>query len=80
MKTIEITSVVHCFFSQKQRLPCLPSSMVALETLLGIDTTIDFEDFLNGNNGTLFWLLRFDVVMRAFFFLTRSLLPFTELQ
>ncbi|CAB3997511.1 proteasome maturation -like [Paramuricea clavata] len=33
--------------SQKQRLPCLPSSMVALETLLGFDTTIDFDDFLN---------------------------------
>ena len=33
--------------SQKRRLPCLPSSMVALETLLGFDTTIDFDDFLN---------------------------------
>ncbi|XP_028404837.1 proteasome maturation protein-like [Dendronephthya gigantea] len=33
--------------SQKKRLPSLPSSMVALETLLGFDTTIDFDDFLN---------------------------------
>ncbi|XP_046852890.1 proteasome maturation protein-like [Xenia sp. Carnegie-2017] len=33
--------------SQKRRLPCLPSSMVALETLVGMDTTIGFDDFLN---------------------------------
>jgi proteasome maturation protein len=32
--------------SQVQRLPGLPSSNVGLETLLGLDETIDFEDVL----------------------------------
>ncbi|CAH3127119.1 unnamed protein product [Porites lobata] len=33
--------------SKIQRLPCLPSSMVALDTLMGIDESLGFEDFLN---------------------------------
>ncbi|KAJ7350227.1 hypothetical protein OS493_037690 [Desmophyllum pertusum] len=33
--------------SKIQRLPCLPSSMVALDTLMGTDESIGFEDFLN---------------------------------
>jgi hypothetical protein len=32
----------------KSRLPGLKSSSVLLETACGTDTTIDFEDFLNG--------------------------------
>ena len=32
--------------SQVRRLPGLPSSHVGLDTLLGRDTTIDFEDYL----------------------------------
>lgn len=34
--------------TQIQRLPCLPSSMVALDSLLGTDESIGFDDFLNG--------------------------------
>ncbi|XP_029201003.2 proteasome maturation protein-like isoform X1 [Acropora millepora] len=34
--------------SKIQRLPCLPSSMIALDTLMGTDECIGFEDFLNG--------------------------------
>ena len=34
--------------SRIQRPPGLPSSFVALETALGKDETIDFEDILNG--------------------------------
>ena len=34
--------------SKVRRVPGLPSSMIALETVLGTDETIDFEDFLNG--------------------------------
>ena len=34
--------------SQVRRAPGLPSSMIALETVLGTDETIEFEDFLNG--------------------------------
>ncbi|KAM7443992.1 hypothetical protein ABFA07_007362 [Porites harrisoni] len=33
--------------SKIQRLPCLPSSMVALDTLMGTDESLGFEDFLN---------------------------------
>ncbi len=33
--------------SQVQRAPGLPSSMVGLETVLGTDETIEFEDVLN---------------------------------
>ncbi|KAK2550888.1 Proteasome maturation protein [Acropora cervicornis] len=33
--------------SKIQRLPCLPSSMIALDTLMGTDECIGFEDFLN---------------------------------
>lgn len=33
--------------SQIRRAPGLPSSMVGLETVLGTDETIEFEDFLN---------------------------------
>lgn len=36
-----------------QRLPCLPSSMVALDTLMGTDESIGFEDFLNGMKHSL---------------------------
>ncbi|KAK3699941.1 hypothetical protein QZH41_016600, partial [Actinostola sp. cb2023] len=32
--------------SKIQRLPCLPSSMIALDTLLGTGESIEFEDFL----------------------------------
>ena len=32
--------------SQVRRLPGLPSSHIGLDTLLGRDTTIDFEDYL----------------------------------
>ena len=34
--------------SQVRRAPGLPSSMVGLETVLGTDETIEFEDVLNG--------------------------------
>ncbi|KYR02171.1 proteasome maturation factor UMP1 family protein [Tieghemostelium lacteum] len=34
-------------YSQFKRLPTLPSSMVALETCLGLDEDFDFEDYLN---------------------------------
>jgi proteasome maturation protein len=34
-------------FSQMQRLPGLPSSNVAIETLLGMDSDISFADYLN---------------------------------
>jgi hypothetical protein len=34
--------------SQFHRLPVLESSYVGLETVLGIDEDIDYEDFLNG--------------------------------
>ena len=34
--------------TQAARLPGLPSSRVGLETVLGTDETIDFEDVLNG--------------------------------
>merc|ERR1719229_2034062 len=33
--------------SQFQRLPGLPSSLMGLETVLGLDTTISFEDVFN---------------------------------
>ena len=33
---------------QFQRLPVLESSYVGLETMLGMDEDIDYEDFLNG--------------------------------
>lgn len=33
--------------SKIQRLPCLPSSMVALDSLMGTDESIGFDDFLN---------------------------------
>ncbi|CAH3045649.1 unnamed protein product [Pocillopora meandrina] len=33
--------------SKIRRLPCLPSSMVALDSLLGTDESIGFDDFLN---------------------------------
>ncbi|CAM9572711.1 unnamed protein product [Ascophyllum nodosum] len=33
--------------SQAQRLPGLPSSMLGLETVLGRDETVDFEDYLD---------------------------------
>mmetsp|Transcript_55478 Transcript_55478/g.147432 ORF Transcript_55478/g.147432 Transcript_55478/m.147432 type:complete len:151 (-) Transcript_55478:62-514(-) len=33
--------------SQFQRLPGLPSSMMGLETVLGLDTTIEWEDVFN---------------------------------
>ena len=39
----------HLVNLQIQRLPCLPSSMVALDTLMGTDESLGFEDFLNGN-------------------------------
>ncbi|KXJ19511.1 proteasome maturation protein [Exaiptasia diaphana] len=32
--------------SKIQRLPCLPSSMIALDTLMGSDDSIGFEDIL----------------------------------
>lgn len=32
---------------QAQRLPGLPSSMLGLETILGRDETVDFEDYLD---------------------------------
>ncbi|EDO45722.1 predicted protein [Nematostella vectensis] len=32
--------------SKIRRLPCLPSSMVALDTVLGTDDVIGFEDYL----------------------------------
>jgi proteasome maturation protein len=31
-----------------RRAPYLPSSFVGLETVLGTDETIEFEDFMNG--------------------------------
>lgn len=34
--------------SQVKRLPGLPSSNIGLETILGRDETIDFEDYLGG--------------------------------
>ena len=34
--------------SQVQRLPGLPNSNLGLETILGRDETIDFEDYLGG--------------------------------
>ncbi|EFA76046.1 proteasome maturation factor UMP1 family protein [Heterostelium album PN500] len=34
-------------YSQFRRLPTLPSSMVGLETVLGLDEDFDFADFLN---------------------------------
>ncbi|GAM21004.1 hypothetical protein SAMD00019534_041790, partial [Acytostelium subglobosum LB1] len=34
-------------YSQFHRLPTLPSSMVALETVLGLDEDFEFEDYLN---------------------------------
>ncbi|EGG20373.1 proteasome maturation factor UMP1 family protein [Cavenderia fasciculata] len=34
-------------YSQFKRLPTLNSSMIALETVLGLDEDIDFEDYLN---------------------------------
>eukprot|EP01132_Coremiostelium_polycephalum_P005680 gene5680-7070_t len=34
-------------FSKFKRLPTLPSSMLALETVLGLDEDIDYEDYLN---------------------------------
>lgn len=34
--------------AQAQRLPGLPASRVGLETVLGTDETLDFEDILNG--------------------------------
>lgn len=34
--------------TQAARLPGLPSSRVGLETVLGTDETIEFEDVLNG--------------------------------
>jgi hypothetical protein len=33
---------------QHQRLPTLHSSMLGLEISLGMDSTISFEDYLNG--------------------------------
>lgn len=36
--------------TQAARLPGLPSSHVGLETVLGTDETIDFEDVLNGES------------------------------
>ncbi|ESO83850.1 hypothetical protein LOTGIDRAFT_168894 [Lottia gigantea] len=33
--------------SKMQRLPCLPSSHVMLDTLTGRNTTVDFDDILN---------------------------------
>ena len=35
-------------FLQMQRLPCLPSSNILLDTLTGRDEMIGFEDVLNG--------------------------------
>lgn len=34
--------------AQYQRAPGLPSSNIGLETVLGLDETIEFEDILNG--------------------------------
>jgi hypothetical protein len=34
-------------FSEPVHLPGIPSSRIALQTVLGTDTTIDFSDFLN---------------------------------
>eukprot|EP01133_Synstelium_polycarpum_P019012 gene19012-22758_t len=34
-------------YSQFRRLPTLQSSMIALETVLGLDEDFDFEDYLN---------------------------------
>lgn len=34
-------------FAQFQRMPGLPSAMVGLETVLDMEDTIEFEDFLN---------------------------------
>lgn len=39
---------VRSTLSQIQRLPGLPSSFVALDTVLGDDDTIHFEDVLSG--------------------------------
>lgn len=47
-----ICSILIPFFIKIQRLPCLPSSMVALDTLMGTDESIGFEDFLNGMTET----------------------------
>lgn len=35
-------------FSRNRRLPGLESSNIALQTLMGTDETVDFQDFLNG--------------------------------
>jgi hypothetical protein len=35
-------------FNRSHRLPRLQSSNIGFETLMGTDTTINFEDFLNG--------------------------------
>ena len=38
---------------QMQRLPCLPSSNILLDTLTGRDEMIGFEDVLNGETKTV---------------------------
>lgn len=38
--------------SQFRRAPGLPSSHLGLETMLGVDTDIDFADFLNSGYQT----------------------------
>jgi hypothetical protein len=35
-------------FSRMRRLPGLETSNVGLETVMGVDESIDFPDFLNG--------------------------------
>ena len=36
--------------SQGQRMPGLPNSNIGMETILGRDETIDFEDYLGGTS------------------------------
>ncbi len=49
LRTAVLTPGV-CPFFQIQRLPFLPSSNLALDTLRGSDEVIGFEDILNGQN------------------------------
>ena len=44
-------------FSQPLRLPGLPSSRIAMDTITGDDSMVDFADYLNGTQDATFMLL-----------------------
>ena len=40
-------------FGREHRLPRLKSSNISFDTVMGTDSTIEFEDYLNGNNNRM---------------------------